>query len=104
ISKSGQPSLSPRASVAPTNPQTPVIRIRMMELTSLRHQPLAPGGNDLLKDSRQAAGDPPLRIVRLHFPQIAVVTDVVTGARLVHVSVTLLFAGTMFRHHECFQD
>src|ERR1051325_5842802 len=67
-------------------------------------QPLAPGGDDFLENVLQAVRQLPLRVVRLHFAEVAVVTDVVAAAGLVHVGVSLLLAGAGFGHLKRFEN
>src|ERR1039457_6234666 len=109
ISQSGHPSRRPRAMVLPTKPQMPVIRMRMwlslrLPVSSFWLQSFAPGGGDLIEDLREVARQVPLRIVRFHFAQVAVIADVVAAARLVQVSVDWLPAGAGLRHFKGFQD
>src|SRR6266545_7952794 len=106
ISQSGQLSLSPQARVLPTNPQAPVIKTRMASSPTLtsRREPLPPGRHDFFHYVRQAARDVPIRIMRFHFRQVAVVADVIAAASLFDVGMPLFHARAPFGHRKGFQD
>src|SRR5215469_595631 len=99
-------SLKKRASDAPTNPQIPVIAIRIASALSGsgNGKTLPPTGGNFLKDHWQCFGDFPSGIVFLHFAQIAVVTDVIANPVLIDVPPVHLSAGDIGSHAECFQN
>ena len=57
---------------------------------------VAPGGDDLTDGVVEGLGDVPLRVVGAHLGQVAVIADVVAGARLIDVGVDLGAAGVLF--------
>src|ERR1700730_8171009 len=88
----GSARASSVASVLPTKPHTPVIKILTGFARSSRGEADLPGFDDLFGDLSQIFGDRPVRVVRRHLPQIAVVADVVADPVLVHVGIPLTAA------------
>jgi hypothetical protein len=66
-------------------------------------QPFLPGSYDLLDGLRQGLGDIPLRVMRFHLAQIAVITDMVSDPVLIDIGICLLSAGEGRRDIECLQ-
>src|SRR5262245_6074971 len=91
------------ASVLPTKPHTPVIRILTGRLPC-SGQPILPGCDDRLGDQGEILSDRPARIVGHHLGQVAVVADVIADAVLVHVGVSLSPAAHRFGQRERLQD
>src|SRR5579883_1470288 len=67
-------------------------------------QPLQMAGGDLLKRRPQIFGDPPVGIMRLHLPQIAVIADVIADSVLLQVAPLHRTAGDLFGHLERFEN
>jgi len=63
-----------------------------------------PSFDDLADGLGEADGDVPRRVVGFHFPEVAVVADVVTDAVLVHIGEGLFFSGVGFCDLEGFED
>ena len=63
-----------------------------------------PGFDDLADGFGEADGDVPRRVVGFHFPEVAVVADMVAYAVLVHIGEDLFFSGEGFGDLEGFED
>ena len=63
-----------------------------------------PGFDDLADGFGEADGDVPRRVVGFHFPEVAVVADVVADAVLVHIGEGLFLSGEGFGDLEGFED
>ena len=63
-----------------------------------------PGFDDLADGFGEADGDVPRGIVGFHFPEVAVVADVVADAVLVHIGEGLFLSGEGFGDLEGFED
>ena len=63
-----------------------------------------PSFDDLADGFREADGDVPRGIVGFHFPEVAVVADVVADAVLVHIGENLFLSGEGFCDLEGFED
>lgn len=63
-----------------------------------------PGFDDLADGFGEADGDVPRWVVGFHFPEVAVVADVVADAVLVHIGEGLFFSGEGFGDLEGFED
>ena len=66
--------------------------------------PLLPRLHDLPDRFLEALGDIPAGVVRLHFPQVAVVADVVADAVLIDVGVLLFLAGEFLGDRKGLED
>lgn len=67
-------------------------------------EPTGPAGGDLLEDLIERDRDIPVRVVGIHFAQVAVVADVISGAILVYVLPLHLISGDFPGFLECFQN
>ena len=63
-----------------------------------------PGFDYLADGFGEADGDVPRRVLGFHFPEVAVVADVVADAVLVHIGEGLFFSGERFGDLEGFED
>src|SRR5271166_5785026 len=84
--------------------ERPVLQHEALLVLHAAGQALSPGGGDLFENHRQRLGNPPRRIVRSHFSQIAVVADMVAHSAFRNVAPTYSLARIFLGRFERFQN